>query len=210
MTVITDQQTRVSDDGASEYKANRCLRERVSIGERESRSGRLAEKRIAAICAQIAECTAQLEQHLSRSTATISVRDGIDLPLEQITFELIDDVAISEAGKDELLTQLGVFQEWVKRGLKEHITPLQANRIRLLVGGAQETAEKHGAEQLRPAYRAVYEALQSAIHTAVPGAKDLEEKLTELQAAKSRLEAEVAAKELHGVCVCSVIPCLIA
>jgi hypothetical protein len=144
---------------------------------------------------KIGEYTLKVEAVLSQSKATISVRDVIDKPFEQAVLEIISNVAISEAEKDAAIDHLGAFQEEINRGLDREITPLQAHRISRAIGDrANWGARVCLSEELKPAFRAVYNSVRNAIRVAVPESHDLDERLANLFAAKSDLEDVLLAK----------------
>jgi hypothetical protein len=148
---------------------------------------------------KISEYTLKIETVLSASKATIHVRDVIDKPLEHAMLEIISNAAMSEAQKDAAIDHLGEFQEQINRGLDPEMTPLQAHRIACAIGDRAHWGTRVClSEELKPAFRAVYSSIRNAIRVAVPEAYDLEERLANLCAAKSDLEAVPAAKALHS------------
>jgi hypothetical protein len=138
---------------------------------------------------KITEYTLKIETVLSESKATINVRNVIDMPFEKAVLEIITDISMSEKEKDRAIDYLGAFQEQINRGLDQETTPLQAHRIARAVGDRANWGT--GAclsEELKPALRVVYSSVRNAIRVAVPEARDLDERLTNLYAAKSELE----------------------
>ena len=133
---------------------------------------------------------------VSQSETTISVVDTIDSPLEQSALEVIGNQAITEAQKDATVQQLGALQASLKQDVGQEITLLQAHRIKQTVGNYL-SGDLSLADEAKPGYRAVYDRLESAIHTAVPKAKRLEERLANLHnMKKAELENFPEAKEL--------------
>ena len=144
---------------------------------------------LAVVRRKISDYTLKLEAVLSESEAIISAREAIDKPLEEAMLEVISNGAMSDLEKDAAIQQLGALQEWIKHGLQGDITPLQANRIILAIGDRLDwgrTAEV--SEEFKPVYRALFGSLKTAICTAVPGALNLHDRITNLYAAKSDLE----------------------
>jgi hypothetical protein len=145
---------------------------------------------LAVVHRKIIDYTLKLENILSKSTATISVGETIDKPLEHAVLEIISSGAMSDLQKDAAMQQLGNLQEWVKQGLQGNITPLQANGIlqaigeRLNWGGTADFSE-----DLKAVYRALFGSLRSALRAAVPEAQSLRDRLANLYAAKSDLES---------------------
>jgi hypothetical protein len=102
--------------------------------------------------------------------------------------EIINNDAMSDLQKDAAIQQLGALQEWVKHGLQEDITPSQASRITLAIGDRLNWGGTGDvSEELKPAYRALYGSLKTQICAAVPEAKNLHDRLTNLYAVKSDL-----------------------
>jgi len=103
------------------------------------------------------------------------------------------------------MQQLGILEAWVKRGLNAEMLPLEASRIMREIGdrlkwGASNQGESAGvSEELKPAYRALFSSLKSAIHNAVPEAQNLLDRLINLYAVKSDLENMPMMKELNPV-----------
>jgi hypothetical protein len=144
---------------------------------------------LAVIHRKIGDYTLKLEAVLSESKATINVGEAIDKPLEQAMLEIISNVIMNDLEKDTAIQQLGTLQEWVKNGLQGDITPLQTNRIMLAIGDRLNWGGTTGvSKEFKPVYRALYGSLKTAIWTAVPEARNLHDRLTNLYAAKSDLE----------------------
>jgi hypothetical protein len=123
------------------------------------------------------------------------VVDTIDSPLEKAALEVIGNQAITETLKDATVQQLRALQQSLKQGVSQEITLLQAHRIKQTVGSCL-TGDISVVDEAKPGYRAVYDSLQSAIHTAVPKAKRLEERLANLFKMKAELKNFSEAKEL--------------
>jgi len=167
-------------------------------GKTRSEAAQAAGGQLAVIHQKIRDYTLKLEVVLTESKATINVAETIDKPLEQVVLETIGDSAMSDSEKDSGIQQLGAVQEWVKQGLQADSTPLQANQTMLAIGerlnwgGSSEISE-----ECKPVYRTVYLNLKNAILAAVPEAKNLVDRLTNLYAAKSEVDPELlSTKEL--------------
>jgi len=161
-------------------------------------------KPLDAIHRKISDCMRDLENMLSHSEANIAVKDTIDAPLENAVLEIIAQARMTDSEKDAAITQLGSIQQSLKQGLDIQMTAMQANRIKCAIGiQLNWGGETSISEQLKPAYRAVYASLRTAIHTAVPEAINLDERLVNLYAAKSELETLTTSpakpKESHPV-----------
>ena len=153
-----------------------------------------AAERYAVINRQISEYAAQLEHILSRSEATISAADTIDVALEQATLEIIGNHAMTETRKDSTIQQLGELQESLKQDAGQSMTLLKAHRIKQAVADFL-SGNVRVADEAKPAYRAVYDRLENAIQAAAPEAKHIEEPLAELFKSKAELE-NLHAREL--------------
>jgi hypothetical protein len=164
-----------------------------STSEAHRKAARRAQspaERCAAINRLISELATQLENILSQSETTIAVANTIDIALEQATLEIIQNHALTEPQKDATIQQLGALQESLKQDVGQEITPLRAHQIKQTVGDFSV------ADEARPAYRAVYDSLENAIHTAAPKAKHLEKRLANLLKMKAELENFRQANEL--------------
>jgi len=187
--------------GTGDYGAYRtALREGKSVAEAAQSAG----GQLAVVHRKISDYTRKLEAALSGSNATIDVREAIDKPLEQNILEIISKESIGEPEKDAAIQQLGILEAWVKHGLDGDMSPLEANRIILEIGGRLNWGSNRGAgaavsEELRPAYRALFGSLKSAIYNAVPDTQNLHERLINLYAVKSDLENMPMMKELNPV-----------
>jgi hypothetical protein len=141
---------------------------------------------------KIAEYTLKIEAILSESKATIDVSNVIDSPFEEAMVEIISNVKLSEMERDRAIDCLGAFQAQVKHGLDREITPLQAHRIVRIVGDRGSWGIGMGpSDELKPVLRAIYKSVRRALDVAAPEAKDLNERLMNLYAAKSDLEGLV-------------------
>jgi len=171
---------------SGDYQAYRtALQQGVSGAEAAQAAG----GQLAVIHRKIGDYTLKLEAFLSESKARINVGEAIDKPLEQAMLEIISNVTMNDLEKDIAIQQLGTLQEWVKNGLQGDTTPLQTNRIMLAIGDRLNWGGTTGvSEEFKPVYRALYGSLKTAIWTAVPEARNLHDRLTNLYAAKSDLE----------------------
>jgi hypothetical protein len=169
-------------------------------GKTATEAAQVAGGQLAVVHRKISEYTQKIEAILSKSKAVISVGDVIEKPLERAMLEIIGQSTLSDAEKDIAIDQLGAFQEQMNRGLNREITPLQAHRIAHFVAeSACWGASSSLSEELKPAYRAVYASVRNAIRAAVPQARDLDERLANLYAAKSDLENVPAAKASYAL-----------
>lgn len=139
---------------------------------------------------KIAEYTLKIEAILSESKTTIDVYNVIDAPFEGAIVEIISNAKLSEMEKDRAIDCLGAFQAQLKHGLDREITPLQAHRIVRIVGDRGSWGIEMGpSEELKPVLRAVYRSVKQALDVAAPQAKDLNERLMNLYAAKCDIES---------------------
>src|SRR5882724_1953561 len=174
---------------AGDYEVYRTA---LQQGKSAREAAQAAGGQLAAIHQKISDYTAKLEAVLSESRVTINVGETIDKPLELATLEIISNEAMSDSEKDAAVQQLGAIQEWVKQGMQGEMTLLQTNQIilrigeRLNWGGSTDVSE-----ELKAVYRTLNGNLKSAICTAVPKAQNLQERLTNLYAAKSEVDREL-------------------
>jgi len=178
-----------------DYEAYRTA---LQQGKTASEAAQAAGGQLAVIHQKVRDYTVKLEAVLAESKTTISAAETIDKPLEEAVLEIIGNGAMSDSEKDAAIQQLGSVQEWMKQGLQGELTPLQANQIMLAIG---ERLNWGGScevpEECKPAYRTVYLNLKTAILAAVPEAKNLLDRLTNLYAAKSEVSPELpSTKEL--------------
>jgi hypothetical protein len=160
-------------------------------GKPAMEAAQAAGGQLAVVHRKINEYAVKIEALLSASKATINVNEVIHSVLERETQRIIGDNAMRDEEKDAAVDQLGGFQEWINRGLKGGITPLQAHRIAVAIGDRANwgVASASASAELKCAYGAVYSSVRSAVRAAVPEACDREERLANLYAAKSDLEA---------------------
>lgn len=180
---------------AGDYEVYRSA---VQQGKPAREAAQAAGGQLAMIHQKIGDYTVKLEGLLSEATATISVGETIDKPLETATLEIIGSEGRSDSEKDAAIQQLGEIQEWVKQGLQGEMTAPQANQIVLKIG---ERVNWGGnaeiSEELKAVYRTLSGNLKSAICAAVPKAQNVQERLTNLYAAKSEVDRELLnAREL--------------
>ena len=158
-------------------------------GRSDTEAAQVAGGQLAVIYRKISDYTLQLQAVLSESRAIINVGEAIDKPIEGALLEIISNDGMSDLQKDAAIQQLGTLQEWVKTGLREDITPVQANRIIMAIGNRLNWGGTTNiSDELRAVYRALYDSLKTAICTAAPEAQNLHDRLTNLYAAKSDLK----------------------
>lgn len=144
---------------------------------------------------KISEYTIKLEAILFESKAKINREEAIDKPFEQVTQEIIANEKMADAAKDAAIEHIGALQESVNKGLEHEITPLQAHRVACAIGEKMHWGTSAAiAEELRPAYRAVYGSVRGALRKSAPHAQMLEERLVNLFAARADLDHAIAAK----------------
>ena len=145
---------------------------------------------------KISEYTIKLEAILFESKARISREEALDKPFEQATQEIIESDALGDAQKDAAIEHIGALQQSINKGLENEISPLQAHRIACALGERVNWGTSAAvAEELRPAYRAIYSSARSALRRSAPHAQILEERLVNLFAARADLDHAIAAKD---------------
>ena len=151
---------------------------------------------LAIVHRKISEYTIKLEAVLFESKARISKEEAIDKAFEQATQEIIESDAVGDAKKDAAIEHIGALQESINKGLESEISPLQAHRIACTLGERVNWGTSAAvAEELRPAYRAVYSSARSALRKSAPHVQILEERLVNLFAARADLDHAIAAKD---------------
>lgn len=167
----------------------------LRLGKSAGEAAQAAGGQLAVVHRKICEYTVKLETVLAASTVKVDARDAIDAPFESAMLEVMGNSVIAESAREAAIEQLGVLQECVNRGLEREITPLQAHQAACLIAErAKWGADGALSEELRPTCRAIYGSVRKALRTAVPHANNLEERLTNLYAAKSEMEKEPAPK----------------
>jgi hypothetical protein len=175
-----------------------AYRHALEQGKSPLEAAQSAGGQLAVVHRKIAEYSAKIEPILSGSQATISVGYAIDKPLEQAVLDIIASNALVDAEKDAAVEHLGAFQQSIKSGLGPVMSPLQAHRIARNIGErANWGGESEFCEELKQAYRAVFARLRDALRAFVPEARELDERLANLYAAKSELES-TPAKASHS------------
>ncbi len=161
-------------------------------GKSAKEAAQAAGGQLAVIHQKITDYALKLEAVLTESKAAIKVAETIDKPLEQAMLEIIGSSAMSDSEKDATIQQLGAIQEWVKQGRQGSITPLEANQILLAIGERLNWGGSSDvSEDCKPVYRALFGNLKTAIRAAAPEAQILQDRLTNLYAAKSDLDREL-------------------
>jgi len=157
-------------------------------GTAEPEAAHAAGGQLAIVVRKISEYAPAVEALLPQSTATIDAVQVIHNPLEQVMLDVIGRTGMVDAEKDAAIEQLGGFEESLNRGLSPQITPAQALKIACAVGErAKWGASSETAEELKPAYTAVYTSVRSAIIAAVPDVAGPFERLVNLYVAKAEL-----------------------
>jgi hypothetical protein len=99
--------------------------------------------------------------------------------------------------KDAAIHQLGAFQKSLKEGLGKDVSPLQLNKIKQSLGNRMNWGGTISVtDDIKPALRSVYGTMNKLISDAVPQAKELNERLSNLYAAQSDLETLTKAEEV--------------
>ncbi len=151
---------------------------------------------LAVVHRKISEYSIKLESILFESKAKINREETIDKAFEQAINEIIGNSALGDAEKDAAIAHIGSLQESINRGLEREISPLQAYRVALAIGERINWGTGASvSEELKPAYRAIYSTARNALRSSAPHVQILEERLTNLHAAKADLELSIAAKD---------------
>ena len=144
--------------------------------------------RLGAVSQRVMQLQPQVNAALSASQKTISMSDAVDKPLMDAFNEITANRAMTQAEKQAAIAQLGDLQQSLHSGLANDITPLQANQLKNQIAArVRWTGTNQVGDEVKPAYKAVFASLKSAVNDAVPEVADLNERLTNLHAAQDDL-----------------------
>jgi hypothetical protein len=184
----------IHDVATGDFEA---YKDALRAGKTPAEASKAAGGRFASVNQRIEEYGPRLEKFLAQSTRTIPVADAIDAPLNSAAHEIIDNPAMTDAEKDAAINQLGSFKKSLKEGLGKDVSPLQLNKIKQKIGNRVNWGGNVSVtDEVKPAYRNVYGTMNKLISDAVPEAKDLNERLTNLYAAQSDIETLTKAEEV--------------
>jgi hypothetical protein len=160
-------------------------------GMTQEDAAQAAGGRFAAVNAKVNQLVPKLNNLLSRSNVPIPVADAIDKPLEDAVIDIIQNPAMTQTEKDTAITQLGGLQQSIHQSLPQGtttLTPSEAQAIKQAIGDPVNWGGATAVtDEVKPAYRDLYGSLKRAIHDAVPQAAQLDERLSNLLAAKNDL-----------------------
>lgn len=160
-------------------------------GKSPLEAAQAAGGQLAVVHRKIQEYAVKIDVLLSASNTAINVDGTIHTVLESETLKIIGDDAMTDEQKDAAVAQLGAFQERINHAVDRPTSPLQAHGVALAIANSANwgAACPSIPKELRAAYRAVYSSLRDAIHAAVPEVCDADDRLANLYAAKSDLDA---------------------
>ena len=169
----------------------------LRAGKSPADAAHAAGGRFAAVSQRISEYAPQLDKMLAQSTKVIPVADAIDAPLHQAALDIINNRAMTDAEKDAAINQLGSLQKSLKEGLGQTATPLELNRIKQQIGKRVNWGGTVSiTDEVKPAYRALYGNINKLVSDAVPEARELNERLSNLLAAHGDLDTLMKAEEV--------------
>ena len=169
----------------------------LRAGKSPADAAHAAGGRFAAVSQRISEYAPQLDKMLAQSTKVIPVADAIDAPLHQAALDIINNRAMTDAEKDAAINQLGAVQKSLKEGLGQTATPLELNRIKQQIGKRVNWGGTVSiTDEVKPAYRALYGNINKLVSDAVPEARELNERLSNLLAAHGDLDTLMKAEEV--------------
>lgn len=180
-----------------------AYRDAIRAGKTSEEAAQIAGGRFAAIYNRINELEPQLNQVLSKSPAKISAADAIQTPLLEQAQNVMDHFGLTDAEKDQFVTKIAELEsDWNKRlAGRTTLSPLEANTIKQDVGDVVDNWNKNTAqmppEAIQRIYVAVYESLKDAVNKAVPEASDLNNRVSDLLAAK-RVVKKLAMEQETG------------
>lgn len=172
----------------------------LQLGRSPGEAAQAAGGQLAVVYRKICEYSVKLETVLAASTARIDAREAIDEVFERAMLNILSDEATAESVKEKTIDELGAVQQAVNGGRDAEVTPLQAYRIACAIAErANWGGENDLREELKPALNAIYGSVRKALRAAVPHANHLEERLTNLYAAKADLEKRPATRTLQSL-----------
>jgi len=167
----------------------------IQDGKSALEAAQVAGGQLAIVHRRIREYTVKIDAILAESKATLSASEVIDRPLEKAMLEIIESGTLDEAEKDAAINQLGEFQEWISGKHGRAFSPLEAHQLARLIGDrANWGIGSCSVRELKPAYSVVYKSLRSAVLSAVPASREMQDRLANLCAAKCTLETELSQK----------------
>ena len=177
-----------------------AYRTAIQQGKSALEAAQAAGGQLAIVHRRIAEYTAKIDAILSESNAALSASEVVDCPLEKAMLEIIESGTLEEAEKDAAINELGEFQKWISGEHGQQLSLLEAHQLSRSVGDrANWGIGSCSVGKLKPTYVAVYKSLKTAIFSAVPAVQSVDERLTNLCAAKSELEFEPTQKHHPAV-----------
>ncbi|MHB8501526.1 MAG: hypothetical protein ACYDHE_11350 [Candidatus Acidiferrales bacterium] len=165
-----------------------AYKDALHAGKPQAEAARAAGGRIAAVIGKINEYKPQLDNALASSKAKISVKDAILDPIYEATSEIINNRAVTETEKNVAIDKILELQKSLTEGLGKNISPELANEIKQQLGDRINwTGADAVGDNIKPIYKSLYGSLKQAVNEKVPEAADLNERMTNLLAAKKVL-----------------------
>lgn len=175
-----------------------AYKDALRAGKSLPEAAEAAGGRIAAVTGKINEYKPQLDAALHNSKVKIPVKDAIIDPIYDATSEIINNRAMTETENNAAVDKLLELQKSLLDGLGKQITPEMANTIKQQLGDRISwTGTSAVTDEVKPVYKSLYGALKQAVNDAVPEAAELNERMTNLLAAKQSL-TKLARKEEVG------------
>ena len=147
--------------------------------------------RLAAVNQKINQIAPRLNSQLQASSAQIPIAAAIDQPLEDAVIDIIRNPAMTQTEKDTAIGHLGGLQQSIHQSLPQGATTATPSELQAIKQSVGDRVNWGGAtavtDEVKPAYRDLYGSLKNAIHDAVPGAAQLDERLSNLMAAQNDL-----------------------
>jgi hypothetical protein len=166
-------------------------------GATPEQAAQAAGGRFAAVSGKIAEISPRVQAALANSTQMIKVADVIDKPLNKAINEIIANRAMTEPEKIAAFNQLAELHLSLRSGLKDFISPAEANEIKHQIGERVNWGGNVSVgDEVKPAYRELYGTLKDAVNKAVPETAELNERLTNLLSARKDLQRLATQEEV--------------
>lgn len=169
----------------------------ATVDEAATRAG----GRFGAVISKINELSPQLNTLLSQSDTQIPVAEAIDKPLQEEMNRIIDQTALDDTQKNRFVNKIARLEKsWHDNlGNKETLSPAELNKFKQDLGetmsGWGKNLRDMPDDNIQKTYVAVYEAAKDAVNKAVPDAAELNNRVSDLLAARNSLENLVQLQE---------------
>jgi hypothetical protein len=174
-----------------------AYKDALRAGQTPDQAAQAAGGRFAAIFKKVSSLSETVNNNLAQSSTRLSVDDIINKPLDDATIGIISNRSMTPLEKDAALNQLGGLQKSLTEGLGSEVSLVEAQRIKHQIGDRVNWGGATAVtDEVKPAYKQVYGTIKDAINAAAPDTAALNERLTNLMAAKNDVEMLARAEEV--------------